>query len=89
MSNYYPGGEAYLVIPVDNAIHFAIAHETDLSMQGPPILHNIPTDFGVGDLDCPLYHIRKAAPSKALVSSELDTHDYRGLLAKGGLNLGS
>jgi hypothetical protein len=83
----YPGNQAFLVIPCDSGIHFGIMHETVVSMGH--VLRDLPSDFGVGDVDCAVYRIRKSAPRNAVVSNELQTQDYRGLLQKGGLNLGS
>lgn len=87
MGVYYPGGEAYLIIPCDYNIHFGIMRETAVSLT--PVLRNFPTDYGVGDVDCPIFRLRKQAPRTAAVSNELQVQDYRGLLQKGGLNLGS
>jgi len=86
MSNWYPHYEQILIIPTDPSLHEAIMHETVASMQ--PVLGSWPSDFGIGDLDCPIFHIAKNAPRAAQVS-KAELEDYRGLLQKGGLNLGS
>jgi hypothetical protein len=42
----------------------------------------------LGETDSPQFHMRKHAPRAAKVSA-MEMQDYRGLLQKGGLNLGT
>jgi hypothetical protein len=83
---WIPHYEEILFIPTDPSLHNALMYETVASME--PVLGNWPTDYGIGDLDCPLFHIPKKAARTAQVS-KAEINDYRGLLVQGGLNLGS
>lgn len=82
---WYPGYEApFLIVSYDTGFHLALMHETAVSLT--PVLKQIPNDEGVGDLDAPLFHLRKRAARTPQVDP-YQQEDFRGLLVKGGLRV--
>ncbi len=81
---WYPHYEALLIIPTDSSIHDALMRSTAGAFRD--VLHDLPAD-AKGDLDAPMFHLRKGAARNAKMSGT-EAQDYRGLLIKGGLVMG-
>jgi hypothetical protein len=86
VSNWYPHYEAIYIQTADLSLHRAMLRTTAFALQGEP-LHEMPRN-ALGETDSPQFHMRKHAPRAAKVSA-MEMQDYRGLLQKGGLNLGT
>ncbi len=86
MGNYIPHYEEIYIQTADLSLHRAMLRETALALQSQT-LGEMPRN-ALGEIDCPQFHMRRKAPRKAQVS-RMELQDYRGLLKRGGLNLGT
>jgi hypothetical protein len=84
MGNWYPHYEALLIVSTDPAIHDGLMRTAATAFQD--VLRDLPAD-AKGDIDAPMFHLRKGAARNAKMSST-ESQDYRGLLIKGGLVMG-
>ena len=81
---WYPHYESLLIIPTDSALHDALTRSTTQSLT--PVLRDLPAD-AIGDLDAPIFRLRKAAARNAKMAT-MESQDYRGILIRGGLVIG-